>query len=65
MNVILLTALIGLLLVAFFIAFFLHQNAGQSGGERDALLPLDEETARRPTGKPAARKRPVSDTTHS
>ncbi len=43
MNVILLTALIGLVLVAFFIAFFLHQNAGQSGSERDALLPLDEE----------------------
>ena len=45
MNVILLTVFIGLILVGFFVAFFLHQrrNAVYSSPERDSLLPLEEE----------------------
>jgi len=45
-NVIILTVFIGLLLVAFFIGFFLYLNKHNGSLERDALMPLQEETPR-------------------
>ncbi len=52
MNVIILTAFVGLALASFFMAFFVHQTNSESGGEQDALMPLDEEQ----TGKPGESK---------
>lgn len=43
MNVIPLTVFIGLVLVAFFVAFFLRQSATRSGSGRAALMPLEKE----------------------
>lgn len=43
--VIALTVLVGLALVTFFVTMFVCQSAG-SGGDHEALLPLQEETAR-------------------
>jgi hypothetical protein len=63
MNVIALTAFIGVALVAFFIAFFVQQTHADSGGEQDALLPLAEENpftvtkkGDRPPSTPSIRK---------
>ena len=43
MNVIILTAFVGLALAGFFIAFFVQQTHSESGAEQDALMPLNEE----------------------
>jgi hypothetical protein len=53
MNVIVLTTFVGLALVGFALAFFVHQTNSESGGEQDALMPLDEEGVRpaAPTAK--------------
>ena len=59
MNVIALTAFIGLGLVAFFVAFFIQQTNTNSGSEQDALLPLDEET---PCAKGAVVKTKIAKT---
>jgi len=51
MNVIAMMSFVGLALVAFFVAFFIHQINSESGAEQDALMPLNEETphaARKP-----------------
>jgi hypothetical protein len=46
MNVIALTAFVGLALVALSIVFFVQQTSTESGSEQDALLPLQDESAR-------------------
>ena len=49
-NVINLTVFIGLLLLAFFVGFFLYLNSHKGSVERDALMPLQDETPR-PSGR--------------
>lgn len=44
MNTIILTAFVGLALVSFFIAFFIHETNSDGGGEQNALMPFDDET---------------------
>jgi len=44
MNTIILTAFVGLALVSFFLAFFLHETDSGGGGEQNALIPFDDET---------------------
>jgi hypothetical protein len=56
MNVILLTAFVGLALASFFIAFFVHQTNAESGAEQDALMPLDEEQPSQPKGASTSTK---------
>jgi len=47
MNTIILTAFVGLALVSFFLAFFLHETDSGGGSEQNALIPFDDENPRR------------------
>lgn len=47
MSVLLLTVFVGLVLVSFFVALFVHQSSGQRRpSERDSLMPLEDEEVR-------------------